>query len=143
MQIEVVVACRPTTKGNHKQIVRGRGGRPMLIGSTAARAAEAELVALLRPSAPAEPWDCPVAVDVEALLPAPRRLRGDSGGYPVGRPDRGNLLKCVEDALQKAGYFRDDAQIVDGRVAKRYVDIDELPGYRITVRELSQAPLGV
>jgi Holliday junction resolvase RusA-like endonuclease len=37
-------------------------------------------------------------------------------------------LKLLEDALQAAGFYVNDAQIVGGEVAKRYGDP---PGYRI------------
>lgn len=45
--------------------------------------------------------------------------RGAREPYPLAAPDRGKILRGIEDALSGVLY-RDDAQIVDGRVAKRY-----------------------
>lgn len=151
--MEFFVACRPTTKGNHKAIVRGRGGRPMLIGSSAARAAEAELVGLLLPHAPAEPFTGPVRVDLTALLPIPKcftseqRLAANAGLlWPSkrGTIDRSNFPKLVDDALQAwrgkrrgAGFVVDDAQICAGEISKRYARDGEVPGYWFRIQELA------
>jgi Holliday junction resolvase RusA-like endonuclease len=62
------------------------------------------------------------------------RLRPAAPRVPAGaRTDWDNLGKLVADALQ--GYaYRDDGQIVDGSVHKRYAD-GRPPGWRIILEE--------
>lgn len=43
--------------------------------------------------------------------------------YPMKKPDGSNVLKAVEDALNNVAY-RDDVQIVDLHVKKRYAEED-------------------
>lgn len=47
---------------------------------------------------------------------APKRKRT----FPITRPDLSHYLRAVEDALQKAGVYVDDAQIVDEHQTKHY-----------------------
>jgi len=50
---------------------------------------------------------------------------------PTSKPDGDNNLKLVQDALNEI-VWRDDAQVVDARVIKRYA---AEPALRIQVRE--------
>lgn len=76
------------------------------------------------------PWTGPIYLEAEFAFQRPmshytggNRERGvlkhDAPAFPTGRPDRGKLLRCIEDALAGIVY-RDDAQVVDGKVAKVY-----------------------
>jgi Holliday junction resolvase RusA-like endonuclease len=56
---------------------------------------------------------------------------------PWRRPDCSNLLKQAEDALNKHAY-KDDGQLVEIIVAKRYAD---MPRWEIAVEELSEKDL--
>jgi len=59
---------------------------------------------------------------VPKAMPAWRRYLADTGSAaerPHGKPDWDNVGKIVADALNGRAY-RDDAQIVDGRVLKRW-----------------------
>ncbi|NJL54142.1 RusA family crossover junction endodeoxyribonuclease [bacterium] len=40
--------------------------------------------------------------------------------WPIGKPDRTNLLKFIEDCLEEAGIVSNDSIIVDGPVRKLY-----------------------
>jgi len=51
---------------------------------------------------------------------------------PTSRPDGDNYLKLVQDALNGVAY-KDDSQIVDARVIKRYSD---QPALRVELREM-------
>lgn len=51
---------------------------------------------------------------------------------PTSRPDGDNYLKLVQDALNGVAY-KDDSQIVDSHVIKRYSD---QPALRIEIREM-------
>lgn len=76
---------------------------------------------------------------VRVTLPVPksysRRKRADALFgvlHPTKKPDWDNFGKIAADSLN-AIVFRDDCQIVDGRIVKRYGDV---PGIIIEVRTL-------
>jgi len=99
------------------------------------------------PVAPETPWLGPLALDVDFFFP---RIKGHFGtgkkadilkatapAHHTVKPDRTKILRALEDALTGL-IWRDDAQIVDGRIRKFYVKEGEapLPGARVTVRRL-------
>ncbi len=53
--------------------------------------------------------------------------------YASTKPDADKLVRCIGDALQKAGVVRDDSRIADLRAIKRYCEGAETPGVRIRV----------
>lgn len=62
------------------------------------------------------------------------QLKGSAPRHHTVKPDRDNIEKSTQDALNGI-LWKDDAQIVDGRVSKRYVAADQpLPGCLVTVR---------
>jgi Holliday junction resolvase RusA-like endonuclease len=65
-------------------------------------------------------------------------LRDSAPRYPVVKPDATKLLRAVEDALTGV-LWRDDAQIVDQHVWKRYVDDGQPERCEVLVRELEPA----
>jgi Holliday junction resolvase RusA-like endonuclease len=136
--LEFFLAAAPKQKGNSKLIFRTgyRGSGPTRVASNPKdKAAELRLVAMARTYRPLRPLEGPLRLSVAFVLPIPPSWSGRKRAealagvlQPTGRPDRGNLLKLLEDALQAAGFYVNDAQIVGGEVAKRYGDP---PGYRI------------
>lgn len=44
------------------------------------------------------------------------------GNYKTTRPDCDNYVKELKDAMTTVGFWRDDAQVVDLQVVKRYAD---------------------
>jgi len=135
----------PGVKGNSKRIVQNRKtGAAFLIGDSKARKREKDLVSLLSEHAPPAPLEGPLRMDVVFVMPIPKSMSkwrkaaalDGRGVYPSKRPDRGNLLKLLEDALEACGFYRDDSQIVDGVVAKAY---GETPGTRVWLTQLEEA----
>ena len=123
-RIEIPIA--PIPKGRPR-IGKGAGGRPVAFTPSRTRAAEADVLALVSPHAPAEPLLGPIELDIVFSLPIPRswpawRREAAALGivYPIGRPDLDNLEKLLEDALTRAGFWRDDSQIIGVRTRKRY-----------------------
>lgn len=55
---------------------------------------------------------------------------------PTGKPDSDNLLKLIADSLNKV-VWRDDSQLVDVRLTKRY---GADPGATITIKHAGLAP---
>ncbi len=88
----------------------------------------------------------PVAVDAVFLLTRPKghygtgrnaaALRGDAPQYPYVRPDLDKYARGLLDALQLAGVFGDDAQVVNLATRKRYVLAGHPAGAVVNVREL-------
>lgn len=140
MALEFFLPARPAQKGNSKLIYRTgyRGaGATRVVSNPKDKAAEARLTNLARAYRPLRPLEGALRLDVEFVLPIPpswpARKRAEALAcvlLPTSRPDRGNMLKLLEDALQAAGFYLDDAQIVAGDVAKRYGDP---VGYRVSL----------
>lgn len=87
------------------------------------------------------PIDGPLIVVVRAFMPIPpswpKRRRNDAFAgviFPTGKPDVDNMMKVV-DALNGV-VWKDDSQIVDGRVIKVYSDD---PSLRIEVTQVESA----
>jgi Holliday junction resolvase RusA-like endonuclease len=78
----------------------------------------------------------PMIVDFEFIMPRPKKLDGkkfSAGRIPFGRkPDRDNLLKSTQDALNGI-LWTDDAVIYDGRVSKFYAAKNESPHVVISI----------
>lgn len=146
----------PAPKGNSKRVVPVmRGGRQVhvVVPSSADAKREREVVKRIRLIGPAPPEPAltgPLALDVVFVLPVPKSwpkwrreaaLAGhvypysDASGSAGSKPDRGNLLKLIEDALEAAGWVRNDSQFVTGRVAKVY---GPEPGYACEIAELEE-----
>ena len=84
------------------------------------------------------PTENPVALLVHSVRPVPEswsrrdREAALAGAIlPTSKPDGDNYLKVVQDALNNV-VWRDDSQVVDARIIKRY---DLRPAMRIEVRE--------
>jgi len=97
------------------------------------------------PYKPETPWAGPVFLNVTFFLPIPRswpkwkqEMARLHKGYPMGKPDRTNLLKAFEDVLTGL-FYRDDAQIVTGWVGKTYED-ERGPGVAVALEKLPGLP---
>lgn len=99
------------------------------------KARVAAAVAEARGSVP--PIEGPVGISVVFLMPRPKYLlkRTSPTGRVAhtGKPDADNMLKAVMDALTQIGVWRDDAQITDSTIVKRYTAINEQPGAEIVL----------
>jgi Holliday junction resolvase RusA-like endonuclease len=51
----------------------------------------------------------------------------------VSRPDASNVLKAVEDALEKAGVYRDDKQVWVATIESVYCSGEETPLVRASL----------
>ena len=143
----VATPDQPRPQGNSKQLVMA-GGRPRLVASKGERRFRAQLVELLQAVTPAPaPFWTPVRLDVHVYLAPPaswpkalrtRAVGGDPELPPVRGaregtrqvPDRCNLVKLLEDALQAAGWLGDDSYTVAGELSKGW---GRVPGYALSL----------
>lgn len=124
-----VIPGRPRQKGNAKRgFVVHRGGKARAIVVPSAVTVEAETNAkavayLQRPAALmlGALW---CEVEFRFAIPKSRAKKLKPGDPHAQRPDRGNLLKLVEDVLQGIVYH-DDCAVADGPVRKVWGERDE------------------
>lgn len=85
------------------------------------------------------PLEGPLRVDCTFVFPRPKNRTWKNKPMPrewkVTKPDRDNLDKQILDALNGL-LWRDDAQVVDGRLTKQIAAGDEQPHVVIRVQEL-------
>ena len=95
---------------------------------------------------PAEPLLGPIYFEMTLIFPRPnghfvagdptRELKKNAPNLYDKKPDRDNGEKGVTDRLTQVGMWKDDCQICDGPVRKRYCKIGERPGAEITIAQL-------
>ncbi len=86
----------------------------------------------------AEPMQGPLRVTVEAVFPkAPSwsRKKADAAIWHTSKPDADNLVKCL-DGLNGV-VWRDDAQIADARVTKKY-STDGSAWLRVVIEQMGE-----
>ncbi|MCR4330926.1 MAG: RusA family crossover junction endodeoxyribonuclease [Patescibacteria group bacterium] len=82
---------------------------------------EQEVMALITRHAPVVPFDCAVILTLKIYVPMPnsiydswRREPAEQGFIrPDKKPDLSNFTKGIEDLMTRAGFWRDDGQIVE------------------------------
>ena len=79
-----------------------------------------EFVYRLNRYAPRVPRDKPVRLFVWVCFDIKTRTLW--GKYKTTRPDCDNYVKELKDAMTEAGFWHDDAQVVDLRVVKTYAE---------------------
>ena len=83
----------------------------------------------------------PVKLELLCVFARPQKLcrKKDPGGYiwRVSKPDASNLLKSIEDGIEKAKYIvENDAQFVDVHIQKVYGDKDQTPEIKVWIYTL-------
>jgi Holliday junction resolvase RusA-like endonuclease len=64
------------------------------------------------------------------------QLKTSAPAYPTSKPDATKLWRSTEDAMTGV-VFRDDSQIVQQSVGKRYCDGDQKPGALIEIASMT------
>lgn len=99
-----------------------------------------------RPHLSAEPIQGPVYLKVGFVFARPKShfgtgrnslmLKKSAPRAHVSTPDLDNLVKAVKDALTQIGMWKDDSQVCEEKVYKRYADVNERQGATIEISEL-------
>jgi Holliday junction resolvase RusA-like endonuclease len=127
------VPGHPKTKGSLRVLNSGRlSGRAVLQDTPASKRWRALVVyaaqIAMRGETQAWPLDGPVRVDVEYWLP----VKDEAALIAQGAGDKDKLDRNIYDALQDAGVFANDSQVVDGQSTKAVAQ-GQGPGARIVV----------
>ncbi len=93
------------------------------------RARQGELIRHLKPHVPSAPLAGPLEIEIVCYLPVPKswtkaNCTSALMGHirPDKKPDADNLAKHLLDAMTAAGFWLDDAQVVELSVKKYYGD---------------------
>lgn len=148
--IRFTVPGEPKGKARHRSAPLMRGGRPVLKNgrpiviqhSDAKTVMYENLVSQIAHEAMSgrPPLEGPLMLGVEILLSIPqswsnkKKLAAVNGNVmPTTKPDYSNVVKAIEDGMN-AIVFRDDSQICEARISKRYAGI---PRVEVSVSLLS------
>lgn len=141
--LQFIVPAVPVAQPRQRhRIVRGKGGKVFASNYTPktdpvnAFKATCQMAAERAHKGP--PLQGALVVDFVFVMPRPRAKVWKTKPMPryphTGTPDRDNLIKSVQDALNGL-VWADDAQIFSGDVSKWVAAGDEKPHVEITVRE--------
>jgi Holliday junction resolvase RusA-like endonuclease len=97
------------------------------------------------------PIEGPICLAVEFHFTRPKNhfqiRRGELAGvkaaaplWKEAKPDIDNLLKAVMDALTQVGAWRDDAQVCETVVRKKFCELYQAQGAQITISRLEVTP---
>ena len=126
----------PTVTGQMRRVsAAGPGRKPLFYDSPQLAQARSQFLAHLFARKPSHPLAGPVRLRV--LWCFPRTGKHAHGEFKTSRPDTDNLEKVFKDCLTKAGFWKDDAQVVQEWIEKRYADI---PGIYVSVTALQSSP---
>ena len=130
MQIRLDIDPRDISTAQQRRWTRtGRTYMPAAVKQTHARYMDA-----LAEYVPDEPMTGPLRVTCTIIYQA--RKRSESGQYRTMRPDLDNLFKGLADCITRSGIWKDDSQVADLRIIKRYALEGEEPGIIVDVCEM-------
>ena len=136
-KMQTIESRLPVPKNKKQARIVHSKGMAVIYDPPKTKNATKALVAALEPYAPPEPWNGSVFLDVGFVFVPPvawPKWKQEAARNGMIRPntqsvgDRDNLHKLLADALETAGFFINDAQLVDGKVYKEY---GAVPGYEI------------
>ena len=144
--IEFIVYGEPKAQARPRAFARKVGGKffARVYDAGTAEHWKSEIATCARPFIPEKLLTGPVRVDLEFFFARPKshyragkhsnELRKDAPCWHTTKPDKENAEKAVLDALTRLGFWKDDAQVCDGRVTKRYAA--GIPSCKISIKEL-------
>lgn len=144
MNLHFTVPAVPVAQPRQRHRVIASGGRTFAHNYTPTRDPVNAFKAAVQMAAQGvyrgSPLDGPLSVTMVFVMPRPKSLVWKTKPMPrvphVGKPDRDNLMKSTQDALNEL-LWKDDAQICGGTVEKWVAAGNEQPHVEITVRVIS------
>lgn len=128
--IEFFMPMIPPTCTHQEKQVRVVDGKPVFYDPPAVKAARQKLTAHLAQHRPDKPVDTACRLFCKWYWPTDKRHRR---GYRTTKPDTDNLQKLLKDCMTAAGFWKDDALVVEEMAGKYW---DNLPGIYIRIEEL-------
>jgi Holliday junction resolvase RusA-like endonuclease len=156
MRISFTVAGDPVAQPRQRhRLIKAQDGREFVHNYTPADSPvtgwkEAIYVEAERHK-PHAPFEGPIRCALEFMMRRPKChydakgcVRANAPKYRDSKPDVDNLAKAVLDALTRIGFWRDDAQIAELWLTKRYANKwpdgnMELPGVRVEIENELEA----
>lgn len=122
------------------RVVAGKGRKPfaMAYQSSAVRQNESQLITLMQPYKPDLPIVGPVRASFVFSFPwrttDSKRQRAKLTAPKTTKPDLTQLVKQIEDCLERGGFLTNDAQIAEyATVRKQFADA---PGVYVRLEEI-------
>lgn len=128
--IEFFMPMIPPTCTHQEKQVRVVDGKPVFYDPPAVKAARQKLTAHLAQHRPDKPVDTACRLFCKWYWPTDKH---HSRGYRTTKPDTDNLQKLLKDCMTTAGFWKDDALVVEEMAGKYW---DNLPGIYIRIEEL-------
>ena len=119
---------QPPTVTAQEHKVRIVHGKPMFYDTAKLKSARNTFESLLRQYKPDAPMEGPISLTV--CWHFATKTHKD-GSYRVTRPDTDNLQKLLKDCMTRTGFWKDDAQVCNEEVTKRWSR--QRPGIHIQV----------
>lgn len=95
-------------------------GKPHFYEKPKVRSARYEFTRAMLPYKPKKPSERPVKLSVTFYFDV--KTRSLWGKVKPTKPDTENYLKLLKDCMTDAGFWKDDAQVVDEHVKKYYAE---------------------
>ena len=145
--ITLTVYGMPAPQGSKRFVGVSKAGRGLMVESSAKvkpwrMDVKAAAEALIGRMAGEWPMGGALVAEMVFTLPKPASAPRRRQTWPDKKPDLSKLVRSTEDALSDAGFWVDDARVVEySRLAKVFPGEDpaalDRPGVRITVRQIA------
>jgi len=140
LRLDIVVHGTPAPQGSKRGGFSAKTGKTFVYeqNSKTQKSWRQDVIAAavaLREAGGVDSLEGPVAIFIRFQLPRPASVKVSKRPYPAVKPDVDKLIRNTLDGLTQAGVYRDDAQVVDLFVQKRYATDDPggAPGATIRV----------
>lgn len=134
----ITLPCIP--RGQERVRYTARNGKAIVYKSERQKATEKELHELLSFFRPKKSLVGAFRLEIYAFLPIPkgkpkcwRQGAEDRKFRPKGKPDLDNMVKLIMDAMTRAEFWEDDAQILEIQAGKYY---SENPRWEIEITNI-------
>ena len=117
---EFVIKGNPSTRTAQQKGARVCGGHIVFYEKPEVRKANEELYWKIYPHAPEEPYDGKLCVRLMWLFDKATMTKAENRTFKNTAPDLDNMAKGTLDIFQKAGFFKDDAQISKLELSKAW-----------------------